>query len=147
MQQQQQQQIKQHQQQKRDGVVISSVNNHANIIVKNKNTIRNRGSGGSRTSSESSSSDVTNNGGSPVGSPSEGNMSSPASSDVTLLRATPSVMSTMDSKTHYSGVTPTVGVVSASLAVNSWHPPRLCQASQNADTAFHFRHHGLGTMQ
>ncbi|XP_021942492.1 homeobox protein Hox-A2 [Zootermopsis nevadensis] len=49
-------------------------------------------------------------------------MSSPASSDVTLLRATPSVMSTMDSKTHYSGVTPTVGVVSASLAVNSWHP-------------------------
>ena len=136
---QQPQQTKQHQQPQpqREGIVINSVHHHAasaNIVVKNNskknnnNTVRCRSSGGSRTSSESSSSDI-NNGGSPVGSPSEGAMSSPAPSDVTLLRATPAAIATMESKTHYSGMTATVGVISpidgsisASSASNSWHP-------------------------
>lgn len=137
---QQPQQTKQHQQlqqkqQQRDGAVINSVNSHANIVARsnknihNNNTLRGRKNGNSRTSSESSNSDVVNNETSPMGSPSEGAVSSPASSDVTLLRATPTVISTMDSKTHYTGVTATVGVVSptdgtisASSAINSWHP-------------------------
>ena len=127
-----------HQQQQRDGVVINNHTAPANIVVKtnnnkninNNNTLR-RCSGGSRTSSESSNSDVVNNGaGSPLASPSEAAISSPTSGDVTVLRTTPSSASvmTMDPKTQYSGVatmgimSPTDGIVSASAAVNSWHP-------------------------